>query len=178
MAMVMLAHHLSGWCDAVHWDPMEARVRITPLGDIHMNQSFMKSVYDPFGQVGGESDVQQAVERYNDLYTPPPVIQTVADLLEPAFLAAWQAEYVLTIDQFRTLIDELDDLGLKPPRLLYELRRSELIEAAVNRTGVTADSAAAALDAITLRPSAAWRSPEPGTTEKAGTHPASDVVCH
>lgn len=166
MAMVMLAHHLGGWSDAVHWGAMEARVRITPLGDIHMNQSFMKSVYDPFGQAGGKSDIQQAVEKYTDLYDAPPVIQTVADLLEPEFLAAWQAEYILTIDQFRAFLDELDHLGLKPPRLLYELRRSELVEAAVNRTGVSAESAAAALDSITLRPRDTWRSAEPGTSEK------------
>jgi hypothetical protein len=166
MALVMLAHHLGGWSDAVHWGAMEARVRITPLGDIHMNQSFMKSVYEPFGQVGGESDVKQAVENYTDLYGSPPVIQTVADLLEPEFLAAWQAEYILTIDQFRTLLDELDRLGLKPPRLLYELRRSELVKTTVNRATVTAESAAAALDAITSRPRNAWRTAEPGTSEK------------
>jgi hypothetical protein len=35
MAQVMLAYHLGGWSDVIHWGAAEGRLRITPLGDVH-----------------------------------------------------------------------------------------------------------------------------------------------
>ena len=166
MAQIMLAHHFGGWSDAVHWGAMEARIRITPLGDIHMNHAFMDSVYEPFGQTGGESDIQQAVRAYDGLYGPPEAVKSVAELLEPEFLDAWRAEYGVSVDEIRGFLNVLDDAGLKPPRLFYELPRSELTRMIANNAHVSADDAAVAVSTISLRPRSVWRSTEPSMSEK------------
>lgn len=112
MASVMLAHHLGGWSDAVHWGAMEPRIRITPLGDIHMNHAFMDEVYEPFGKTGGEAEVSHWVETYADLYGPDEVVPSVVGLLESDFLEAWKREYDVSIDGIRRFLDLLDRSGL------------------------------------------------------------------
>jgi hypothetical protein len=66
----MLAYHLGGWSDVIHWGAAEGRLRITSLGDVHMDQSFMETVYEPFFRAGGAADVKHASDSYAELYTP------------------------------------------------------------------------------------------------------------
>jgi hypothetical protein len=166
MAQVMLAHHLGGWSDAIHWGAMEPRIRITPLGDILMNYEFMETIFEPFGQTGGESDIKRAVRAYKALYEPAEGVRSVAELLEPQFLEAWRAEYGVSIDDIRRFIDLVEDEALRPPRLFYELRRSEVIRMLSEGVHISSDEATETIAAITLRPRSEWRSAEPGTSNK------------
>ena len=40
MAKVLMVPGIGGWSDAIRWDAMEPRVRITALGDIHADVTF------------------------------------------------------------------------------------------------------------------------------------------
>jgi hypothetical protein len=157
MARAMVAHYLGGWSDAVHWGAMEPRVRVTPLGDVHMNQSFMDTVYEPFGRVSEESELYQANESYSKLYTPQRVVPSVAGLLEPQFLEAWKAEYGTSLDGIRAFVDRLEGSGHRPPEDFYESPRSALRAMLCEMAAIPLGDAAQTLDWFTLRPLPRWR---------------------
>ena len=52
MAKAIFVFHVGGWSDAVHWGAIAPRVTITPLGDIHIDHTFMHTIYYPFVQSG------------------------------------------------------------------------------------------------------------------------------
>jgi hypothetical protein len=121
LAQAMRLYYLGGWSDAIHWGAMEPRLRITPLGDIHANHDFIDNIYQAFGRVIGEQDVQDAVDSYAKIYEAATVLPTVAGLLENEFLDAWEAEYGGSLDGMRAFLDKLEDLCGKPPSGLYQL---------------------------------------------------------
>jgi hypothetical protein len=157
MSQVMLAYFLGGWSDAVHWDAMEPRIRITPLGDVHVDQSFMKRVYEPFGRVFGEADVRQAAESYAELYAPVELRRSVADVLGFQFLCAWEAEFGAPLDGVRAFIDELEEIARHPPNLILELPRSALAAMLAAAADISSENASAAVNMLTLMPRPAWR---------------------
>ena len=157
MSRVMLAHYLGGWSDAIHWGAMEPRLRITPLGDVHMNLSFMDAVYEPFGRVSGEAEVKHATERYAKLYAPEKVRPSVADALEPQFLDAWKAEFGASLDGIRAFVDRLEDFGQQPPKEFSELPRSALHVMLCEAAGISLENAIQTLEYLSLEPRPEWR---------------------
>lgn len=157
MSRVMLAHYLGGWSDAVHWGAMEPRLRITPLGDVHMNPSFMEAVYEPFGRVSGEAEVKHATETYAKLYAPEELRPSVADAIEPQFLDAWKAEFGASLDGIRAFVDRLEEFGQQPPKEFSELPRSALHVMLSEAAGISLENAIQALGYFTLEPRPEWR---------------------
>lgn len=71
MAKVLEIAGLGGWSDAIYWDAMEPRLRVTPLGDIHGNVTFHEEILAPYGRVGAELTIQQNVEDYAENLSEP-----------------------------------------------------------------------------------------------------------
>jgi hypothetical protein len=93
MAQVVFCHHVGGWSDSIHWGAMEPRVKVTPLGDVHVNHSYIESVYEPFGRAAAEADVKHAAESYGKLYAPLKTAPSVGNVLDSQFLDAWATEF-------------------------------------------------------------------------------------
>lgn len=157
MSQAMLAFTLGGWSDAIHWGAMEPRLRISPWGDVHANQSFMDTVYEPFGRGSGESEMKRATDSYAELYAPAKVVPSVAGLLDTQFCDAWKAEFGISIDGTRAFLDRLQEFGLDPPRLTFNLRRSALKAILAEAGKLTLDEASVTLSMLTLEPRPAWR---------------------
>ena len=157
MALALQAHILGGWSDAVHWGAMEARAKTTPLGDVHVSQSFLNAVYEPFGRAGGEAEVRYAVDSYADLYSPRKMQPPVSDVVEPKFLNAWEAEFGAPLGGLLAFIEELEDLGQHPPNALLDMRRSFLIETMATKANISAAKANLTLDSLVLAPRPEWR---------------------
>jgi hypothetical protein len=157
MARLMLAYHLGGWSDAVHWGAMQARLRITPLGDVHMDPSFMDEVYLPFGRVSGESEVRQATESYSSLYTPETVRPSIGETFDARFLEAWKSEYGASLDGIRAFVDRLEEFDQQHSKEFFELQRSALGGMLSEAASISSESAIRALDWLTLQPLPQWR---------------------
>jgi len=157
MAQAMLAYYFGGSSDAIHWGAMEASLRITPLGDVHMDQSFMESVYQPFGRFVGEADVMQASGSYAELYRPAKAGRSITDVFEGRFLDAWAAEFGVSLVGALTFVEQLEEAGLQPPKAVLELSRSTLAAMLSGAAGVSLETALASLDFITLVPRREWR---------------------
>lgn len=156
MCHAVRAHQMGGWSDAIRWGAMEPRVRITPLGDIFVNHDFIDKVYQPFGQEKGTADVREAAANYEKLHEPQKVVQTVASVLEPEFLEAWEAEFGISLDGMRRFVDKLEETGPDAEPYLT-LRRSELTAMLAESAGVSSERAASTLRRQTLAPRAQWR---------------------
>jgi hypothetical protein len=117
----------------------------------------MDDIYEPFGRASGESELNQATEGYGKLYTPDIAVPSVAELLEPQFLAAWKAEYGVAVDGVRAFIDRLEESGPRPPEDFYELPRSALRAMLSETAGIPVGDAAQTLEWSTLRPLPHWR---------------------
>ena len=127
MANASLIFHLGGWSDAIHWGAVEPRLGVGATGDIRLNQRFFVSVYEPFGRVGMESRIVDAMADYPEHYdSRPPVVDSSA-VIDRGFLAAWEAEFGLTIDSVRRFLDKIEELAIKRNTPVLTLRRSTLL---------------------------------------------------
>ena len=112
MSKLLMAMHYGGWSDAIFFDAMEPSLRITPLGDIHGDVRFLTDVTEPFGRLSGEVILDGAIDRYSRNFDAPEDAPPVKDTLDPRFLAAWEAEKGLPLDDLRHLADLLEDAGI------------------------------------------------------------------
>jgi len=156
LAQALQAFAYGGWSDAIHWGAMEPMVKITPLGDIHVNHDFVDDVYEPFSRDFGGREIKRAADSYSKIYETPAVLSSMIGVVEEEFLKAWEAEFGSAFDVMRLFIDQLNEKGLHPPNAIVQLRRSELRQLIVS-AGASPASASATLSAFTLEPRPTWR---------------------
>jgi hypothetical protein len=126
MSEVMLVSHLGGWSDAMYWDAMRPRMVITPLGDVLVDPSFMEEVFEPFGMVGVDAKISDAVENYYKNYESIVETESVSGHFDDRFLRAWQAEYGATLDETRLFVDCIEDAGIKQDKPILLGKMSNL----------------------------------------------------
>jgi hypothetical protein len=157
MALAVQAHHYGGWSDALRWGAIEPRVRITPLGDVHIKHDFIDAVYEPFGRAVSEELVKQDTDSYSNLYAPVKVLPSVSSVLDPSFLDAWQAEFGVSMDGFRAFLDKLEDIDRQPVTALLDFPRSAVAEMLAASAGISSTNSLMTLNMLTLVPRPAWR---------------------
>jgi len=166
MARAMLAYSYGGWSDAIYWGAIEPNVRVTPLGDVHIQHGFMDTVYEPFGRAVGEVTVQDDAASYSKLYSPTEVLSTTSGLFEQAYSDAWRAEFKVSIDGLLAFAHTLGDVENKSVEAIRKLRRSLLIDLFAESAKVPLTDAAACLDLLTLHPRPRWRAVEGDFVDK------------
>ncbi len=166
MARALFAFNIGGWSDAMHWGAIAAKVRITPIGDIHVDHTFMEAVSSPFAQAGGKREVQEAVKSYKKAYSEPEPVKAVADLIESAFLDAWEAEFGVSVDALRAFADALENVGVEKNELWFELHRSELMVMLGECSGRDPSAVAVTVDLLTLPARVSWLMTPPGFRDK------------
>jgi hypothetical protein len=157
MARAVFSHHIGGWSDAIHWGAMEPQIRVTPLGDIYVDQSFLHNVYEPFGRESAEADVTRAAESYEKLFEPPETIVTTASVFEIDFLEAWQKEFGVTLDGLRSFVEELEDMGREVHAPILDIPRSHLVSTLASCAKLSLAEASSAVSLLTLKSRPSWR---------------------
>jgi hypothetical protein len=166
MTQIMIAFHWGGYSDAIHWGGTEPRLRITPLGDIHFDQTFIDTIYKPFGRIASERDVHDAVEKYPARFAPNEIPPAVASVLEGEFLSAWEAEFGISVDGMRDFLDHLEEACFQHVDSTIVMPRAEVVRMmgdAIRRPEAFASSV---LEQFTLTPRKAWRVVDPGFTNR------------
>jgi hypothetical protein len=113
MTRPALLLHAGGWSDAIRWDVMEPKLRVTPLGDIHANWGFADNVLKPFARAASDVRVNDALESYASNLDLPKVAPSIAGELEAAFVAAWEEQTGVSIDELNAW--KTWRRGRKPP---------------------------------------------------------------
>lgn len=167
MAQALIAYHWGGYSDVIHWGAAEARLRITPLGDVHFDPQFLETVYEPFGRTGTERHVINAAESYPELFSAATAAPAAEERLDVQFVAAWRAEFSASIDQLRRFFDLIEDhcqtMGNDAAVVLPWL---DVVPLMMKATGRAADEAADILRSFVLEPRVSWRTPGPGFSNK------------
>jgi hypothetical protein len=156
MALALLSHRYGGWSDAIRWGAIEPRVRVTPLGDVHVSHEFMETVYEPFGRAFGGVQLNEDIESYPRLYEPVKILPSVSSVIDEQFLNGWREEFGVSVDGFRAFLEALE--GRKPRKPIFACRRSTITRTLVNSAKITPPEASFMLDVLTLPPRRSWRS--------------------
>jgi hypothetical protein len=157
MATAMMVHYLGGWSDGMRWKAIEPRLRVTPLGDIHMNHRFFDDVYVPFGRAGGKIQLDHAKDSYTKLYAEDQPTTPLTNLFDSRFLDAWNAEFGASLSGMIAFVRKLEDMHLKPPKALCSLTRSALVDILASAAALSQADASAAMDMLVLVPRPEWR---------------------
>jgi hypothetical protein len=166
MALAMLAYYLGGWSDAIHWGAAAPRVKITALGDVHMDHTFMDAIYEPFGRSYAETDINRALKSYAALYNSGKAHVSAADAFEFRFLDAWTAEFGIPLDGILAFVQALEEACLEPPKAVSELRRSALAGTLATAAEIPYQTALDTLALFTLAAKPGWRTSSPPFADK------------
>ncbi|MBR1231698.1 hypothetical protein [Bradyrhizobium sp. AUGA SZCCT0182] len=166
MAKIMMVHRLGGWSDAIRWDGMEPRLRITPLGDVHANFAFYDGILAPFARVASNLRVDDDVSSYAEGFEEVEAIPTDPNPWPAAFWQAWEEETGGTFDEMRKFLDIVEDNVLKTGRAIVSIKQSQLLGFFGGETAVSSLVARRIVENLTLASRSRWRAVPDGFDEK------------
>ena len=170
MAKLSYIYHVGGWSDAIRWDVMEPRVKVTALGDILVNHDFIDNVMNPYGRMGSDVRLDDAVKTYAKHLQRPKAQASARELLGDDFLEAWHDEFAVSLDETRQFLDAVDDLGYAAKEAVLEVPKSKLLSACLDGKALPAKPIAAIVEAFTFAARPSWRD-IPSGFEERDIHP-------
>ncbi len=166
MAKMALLTSLGGWSDAIRWDAMEPRLRITPLGDVHANMSFREEILAPYVRVGSDLTVKNNVDNYADNVRDPEVIEDGPGRMPEDFRSAFEEQFGASVAAIRGFADCVEDIGIKRDTPIFSMRRSQLIDEAAEFAKVEPSEISSLLENLTFKTRAEWRTVPAGFEER------------
>lgn len=165
MSKLLLIVRLGGWSDAIRWDAMEPRLRVTALGDIQANQTFHEEVIAPYAKSTSELRFSDSIEGYAEKTDDPESGDSplpVNDDFPIEFWDAWKEQFAgVGMEVLRALLGLLDDEGMGRREAVFRMRKSELL-AACNASPALKDGAGLLLEQLIFKPRPSWRRPPDG----------------
>lgn len=160
MASAMMIHHLGGYSDAIRYEGMRPEIRISPAGEVQIDVSFFDAIVTPVGEsfVGGQID--RSRRDYSELLRDPtPLTERQAtSRTDPRFAAAWEAEVGVSLANFRTALEALEDRLVKAGSAWEVLPRPALLEYLAQHI----DCAEQFVASLELLPRSGWKTvPQP-----------------
>lgn len=165
MSKLLLIVRLGGWSDAIRWDAMEPRLRVTALGDIQANQTFHEEVIAPYAKSTSELRLSDSIEGYAEKTDDPEFGDSplpVNDDFPVEFWDAWKEQFGgVGMEVLRALLGLLEDEGMGRREAVFRMRKSELL-AACNARPALKDDAGLLLKQLIFKPRPSWRQPPDG----------------
>ena len=121
MSYTMFMFQMGGVSDAIRYEMIPAKIRIAPTGDILFDQSFHKTIVQPYGSSIHRSMLQKNIKKYADNFSEPSFIKSVEHLFEPEFNHAWITEYGYAIDEGRAIVEFLENEGIRIDKAVFDL---------------------------------------------------------
>lgn len=166
MAKILLIQRLGGWSDAIRWEVMEPRLRITPLGDIHANHSFYEDVIVPFARVASDLRVAEDIGSYAERFKESQPLATDTSPWPDEFWVAWADETGGTFDEVRKFLDILEDMALRCEAPFFVVKRSTLWKRIEDGNEISPEAAVRIVDALSFVTRPRWRDVPPEFDEK------------
>jgi len=157
MAKVLQIPGLGGWSDAIHWDAMEPRLRVTPLGDIHANVTFHEEVLGPYGRIGSDLTVEESVKNYAENLVEPAVTKTDTSTFAPEFNAALEEQFGAPLDAVREFVDAIENIGMKRKHAIFVTKKGKLRDAIVEDGYSDTKTADSLIELLLFKSRQRWR---------------------
>lgn len=170
LAIASSIFHFGGWSDAIKWDVMEPRLRVTPLGDVQGNLGFITDVMHPFAVATHGERVERDIEDYAENLQERVPVASVVGSFEAEFLQAWVEQFGVSLDHVRHFVDLVEDIGIQGQSAVLRMPRSALIRSICACSDLSETSVLAILNSLELPARSTWRSLPPGF-DSADIHP-------
>jgi hypothetical protein len=111
MALAMLIHHLGGYSDAIRYEGMRPEIRISPAGEVQIDVAFFDAIVTPVGESFVSGQIEQSRREYSELLRDPKPLteEQAANRTDTRFAAAWEAEMGISLEDFRTALEALEN---------------------------------------------------------------------
>lgn len=170
MARAGLLFEVGGWSDAIRWDLMKPELRVTPLGDVHANFDWHDDIILANARVISNDRVSEAVSSYAENLEESEPEPTVAHKIDPLFAAAWREQFGASIDETRTFVDFVEDLGVESGKAVLTIQRSQLRGVHIGDNVVSDEVVSNLVAALSFEPRVSWRD-VPDGFEPKDRHP-------
>lgn len=158
--------HFGGWSDAIRWDAMESRLRVTPLGDVHANLDFIDDIVSQFSCTTHDINVSHAIKNYAKNLEEPSARPTLENVFDAEFLEAWEDESGASLEEARRFVDFVEDLGFRANKAILKIPRSKLLTVKLRDQTITEEKALALVEFFTLKNRSRWRDVPTGFDDK------------
>lgn len=130
MALAMMIHHLGGYSDAIRYEGMRPEIRISPAGEVQIDVSFFDAIVTPVGESFVGAHIDRSRRDYSDLlHDPEPLTQEQASSrTDTRFAAAWEAEMGISLRDFRTALEALENRLVETEQAWEILPRPALLQ--------------------------------------------------
>jgi hypothetical protein len=166
MAKVLMIAGMGGWSAAIHWEAMEPRIQIAPLGDIHANVSFQQEVLAPYARAGSDLQVEDAVKNYDMNLELPVVRETDGYEFPKVFWEALEEECGAPLEATRRFLDVIEDAGIARGRAIFVMKKAELLELAAKENGIGLEAGTRFIEFLTFKTRPNWREVPTGYDER------------
>jgi hypothetical protein len=157
LARMSLVFELGGWSDSIRWDIMKPELRVTPLGDIHGNFDWFEKVIEPHAVDTARARLDDSVASYGKNLEQPGVEARIENRIEPAFVEAWNEQFGASIDEVRSFVDSLENLGEQENESVLSKPRAQLEAITGTAVPLTPEIVRPILDQLVLRRRKDWR---------------------
>lgn len=129
MALAMMIHHLGGYSDAIRYEGMRPEIRISPAGEVQIDVSFFDAIVTPVGESFVSSQIDQSRRSYSELLHDPELLteEQATRKTDIRFDTAWEAEIGVSLRDFRTALEALENRLFETGQALEILPRRELL---------------------------------------------------
>ncbi len=158
--------HMGGFSDAIRWDVMEPRIRVTALGDVHANWDFVDSIVEPFSLVAAEGRLDDAIKDYPKNLEEREAAPLLHSSFEPEFLKAFEEEVGASLDEVRTFVEFAEDIAVRANQAVVTLPRSSLFNVKTDAGELSEDVAKRLVERLTFRTRSRWRDTPPGYEDR------------
>ncbi|MBP2511088.1 hypothetical protein J2855_004743 [Agrobacterium tumefaciens] len=154
MAQAMMIHYLGGYSDAIHYEGMKPEIRISPAGEVQIDTTFFDTIVEPVGRSFATLQLDRHRKGYTSLLRDPELSPTdISAHVEVEFLNAWEAELGISLVEFRTALEALENY-LYEKGLAYEILPRNDVTDYLNQHIGNAEAFIAALELI---PRSGWK---------------------
>lgn len=151
IAKIALVVRFGGLSDAIRFNALKPELKISPLGDVLVEDDFGNFVVEPMlERVVGENFVAASTKQAKN-YEEAEIIPETESKIDADFWKIWTDEFGFNLDEARNIIGALEDIGLSEGSLVLELTEGEFVENVVS--GQVSEAVARAFWSTFLLPS-------------------------
>ncbi|POR52638.1 hypothetical protein CYD53_105303 [Bosea psychrotolerans] len=164
MALAMTIHHLGGYSDAIRYEGMRPEIRISPAGEVQIDVSFFQAIVTPVGESFVTGQIDRSRRDYSELLrSPEPLTEEHAtSQTDASFAAAWEAEMGISLGNFRTALEVLENRMVKLGKAWEILPRPALLQ----HLSECVDCAEQFITSLEFLPRDGWKNVPPPYTDQ------------
>jgi hypothetical protein len=152
--------------DAIRHELAEARIILSPSGDVRTDRDFSRKVAEPYGRGFFSEQFRDAAAGYGRLFEGPlddDNSVSPEQLINAELVEAFRAEYGFSVNEFINGMMTIGQFAVERKEVVVRCRESEIRNYLVERGVISQDAAQRFMERFTLPQRAQWNEPKPNS---------------